>query len=139
MIASRTDARDRILSPLKDVVDTYSLYAIYDDTVRQPPEDGSSPWVRIQVRHRAGVRASLGRADGKGKHDQTGFIFIEIYTPREDGLTDSDQYSAAFAEKLRKFPDGDIWIVEVVATEVGDDGNWYRVDVIADFEYDLIQ
>lgn len=139
MIVSRTDARDRILSPLKTVVDAQSLYAIYDDTAKQPPEDGDTSWVRIQVRHRTGSRASLGRKDGTGKHTQRGFIFVEIYTPREDGLVKSDIYSAAFAEQLRKFPDGDIWISEVADNEVGDDGNWYRVDVIAEFEYDLIQ
>ena len=139
MIASRTDARDRMLSPLKDVVGAQSLYAIYDDTVLQPPEDSDTAWVRISVKHRAGSRASLGRHDGKGKHNQVGFIFVEIYTSREIGLVKSDQFSAAFAEKLRNFPDGDIWIADVAATEVGDDGNWYRVDVIADFEYDLIQ
>lgn len=139
MIASRTDARDRILSPLKDVVAAQSLYAIYDDTADQPPTDGDTSWTRIAVRHRSGRRASLGRADGKGKHSQSGFIFIEIYTPREKGLVDSDVYSAAFAEALRKFPDGDIWISNISGIEIGDDGNWFRVDVIAEFEYDLIQ
>ena len=127
------------MSPLKTTVDAQSLYAIYDDTEKQPPTDGTTPWVRVSVRHRAGRRASLGRADGKGKHTQAGFIFVEIYTPRENGLENSDTYSAAFAEQLRRFPDGDIWIADVAEIEVGEDGNWYRVDVIAEFEYDLIQ
>ena len=139
MIASRTDARDGILAPLKGVVDTHSLYAIYDDTVKQVPDDGDLTWVRISVKHRAGERSSLGRADKKGKHTQTGFVFVEIYTPREDGLVNSDVLSAAFAESIRTSTDGDIWYKDVAATEVGEDGNWFRVDVIAEFEYDLIQ
>ena len=138
MIASRTDARDRILTPLKAVADAATLYAIYDDTGKTVPKDGIK-WVRISVKHRRGARASLGRADGKGKHTQSGFVFVEIYTPREDGLVDSDILSAAFAEGFRSGTDGDIWYKDVSEVEVGEDGNWFRADVIADFEYDLIQ
>lgn len=139
MIASRTDARDRTLVPLKAVAAAQSLYAIWDDTKKAVPTNGSVKWCRVSMRHRNGRRASLGRAGGKAKHTQSGFIFVEIYTPREDGLANSDIYSAAFAEELRNFSDGDIWIRDVSEIEVGEDGNWYRADVIAEFEYDLIQ
>lgn len=139
MITSRTDARDRILEPLKLVVAAQSLYAIYDDTAKTVPIDGTIKWVRISVRHRNGSRASLGRADGKGKHTQSGFIFVEIFTPREDGLVDSDVLSAAFADSFRNPTDGDIWYRDVAEMEIGEDGFWFRTDVIAEFEYDLIQ
>ena len=64
---------------------------------------------------------------------------MEIYTPREGGLVDSDILSAAFAEDFRSAPDGDIWYRDVSEVEVGENGNWFRTDVIAEFEYDLIQ
>ena len=127
-----------MLTPLKAVVVAQSLYAIYDDTGKSAPRDGIK-WVRINVRHRNGSRSSLGRADGKGKHTQSGFIFVEIFTPREDGLVNSDVLSAAFAESFRSAPDGDIWFRDVSEMEMGEDGNWFRTDVIAEFEYDLIQ
>ncbi len=140
MIIDRTDARDRILTPLKAVVTAQApLTAIYDDTVQRVPEDGSIKWVRISVKHRNGSRASLGRADSKSKHTQAGFIFVEVYTPRENGLVDSDVISTAFANSLRNFSDGDIWIADVSPMEMGEDGNWFRVDIVADFSYDLIQ
>lgn len=139
MIASRTDARDRMLTPLKAVVAAASLYAIYDDTNKVVPKSAATKWVRISVRHRIGSRSSLGRADGKGKHTQSGFVFVEIFTPREDGLVDSDVLSAAFAESFRSTPDGDVWFRDVSEIEVGENGNWFRTDVIAEFEYDLIQ
>ena len=139
MIASRTDARDRILTPLKVVVDAQSLYAIYDDSPKAVPTNGSQKWVRISVKHRSGSRSSLGRADGKGKHTQSGFVFVEIFTPREGGLVDSDVLSAAFADSFRSSADGDIWYLDVSEMEMGEDGNWFRTDVIAEFEYDLIQ
>lgn len=139
MIASRTDARDKILTPLKAVVDANSLTAIYDDTKEDVPKDGSVTWVRISVRHRDGSRSSLANSEGKGKHTQSGFVFVEIFTPREDGLVDSDVISAAFAESFRGSTTGDIWYPSVAAREIGEDGNWFRVDVIAEFQYDLIQ
>lgn len=139
MIVDRTDARDRILVPLKAVADAQSLYAIYDDTAKTVPTNAATSWARISVRHRRGARASLGRSDGKSKNTQAGFVFIEIYTPREAGLVNNDIYSAAFAESLRSGADGDVWISDVSEIEVGEDGNWFRVDVIAEFEYDLIQ
>ncbi len=128
-----------MLTPLKAVVVAQSLYAIYDDTGKTVPKNVTTKWVRISVRHRNGTRSSLGRADGKGKHTQSGFIFVEIFTPREDGLVDSDVISAAFAEDFRNSADGDIWYADVSEVEVGEDGNWFRTDVIAEFEYDLIQ
>lgn len=139
MIVSRTDARDRILAPLKVVADTQSLYTIYDDTSQTVPIDGTVTWARISVRHRVGERTSLGRADGKSKNTMSGFIFVEIYTPREDGLIDNDIISATFAENLRGGQDGDIWIGNVSEMEMGEDGNWFRTDIIAEFSYDLIQ
>jgi len=128
-----------MLTPLKTVVDAQSLYAIYDDTAKEVPDDVSVKWVRISVKHANGTRASLGRADTKSKHTQSGFVFIEIYTPRDDGLQNSDVLSAAFADSLRKFSDGDIWIGDVSEVEVGEDGSWFRSDAIAEFQYDLIR
>lgn len=127
-----------MLTPLKAVADAQSLYAIYDDTAKRVPEDDAK-WVRIMVKHGNGSRASLGRMDKKSKHTQSGFVFVEIYTPREGGLQDSDVLSAAFADSFRNPTDGDIWFKDVSEAEIGEDGNWFRSDVIAEFEYDLIQ
>lgn len=128
-----------MLTPLKAVVDAQSLYAIFDDTAKQVPADGTVKWVRISVKHGNGTRTSLGKKDGKSKNTQSGSVFVEIFTPRDDGLADSDTISAAFAEVLRNFSDGDIWIADVSEVEMGEDGDWFRADIIADFSYDLIQ
>lgn len=139
MIASRTEARDEILTPLKAVADGLSLTQIYDDTKTAVPTDGTVEWVRIQVKHRRGTRTSLGRKGGTSKHTQSGFVFVEIYTPREDGLARNDVVSAAFAESFNTSVTGDIWYQDVSPVEVGEEGNWFRTDVIAEFQYDLIQ
>ena len=140
MVSSRADFRDRILTPLKAVVDAQSgLYAIYDDTAKRVPEDGSVKWVRISIKHGNGSRSSLGRKDGSGKHTISGVVFIEVYTPRENGLQASDIISAAFADSLRNFSDSDIWIGDVSENEMGEDGNWFRSDVVVEFSYDLIR
>ena len=128
-----------MLTPLKAVVDAQSLYAIYDDTDKETPTDASIKWVRISVRHLGGRRTSLGRQDGKSKQTQSGFVFVEIYTPRDDGLVNSDILSAAFAGVFRNGTDGDIWYRDVSEVEMGADGSWSRSDVIAEFQYDLIQ
>ena len=128
-----------MLTPLKAVADAQALYAVYDDTSKTVPTDQSIKWVRISVRHGIGTRTSLGRADKKSKHTQSGFLYVEIYTPSEDGLQDSGMLSAAFAGVLRNPVDGDIWFGDVSEVEMGKDGNWFRSDVIAEFQYDLIQ
>ncbi len=126
------------MTPLKAVaVSQSNLYTIYDDTAKQVPTTPIK-WARISVKHANGQRASLGRADSKSKNTQSGFLFIEIFTPRDNGLQDSDTISAAFADSLRNFSDGDIWVNEVSEIEMGEDGFWFRSDVIASFEYDLI-
>ncbi len=128
-----------MLTPLKAVAAAQSnLYTIYDDTAKAVP-DTSIKWARIMVKHGNGTRSSLGRKDGLGKHTQSGFVFVEIYTPRDDGLQNSDIISAAFADSLRNFSDGDIWVGDVSPIEMGPDGHWQRVDVVAEFSYDLIR
>ena len=137
-VASRTVARDLILAPLKVIVDAQSLTAIYDDTEKEPPKSGTAEWVRVSVRHRRGARVTLGRSDGSAKHRQSGFVFVDIFTPKDDGLVRSDLLSNLFADSFRT-SGGTVWYRDVSEVEFGNDGNWFRSDVIAEFEYDLIR
>jgi len=110
----------------------------FDDNENQRPDDTSVDWIRATVRHRVGDRSSLARKDGGSKHRQTGFLNIEIFTTYGDGLVKSDTLSNAFATALRASTDSDIWFRRISEIEVGQDGGWYKSDVLAEFEYELI-
>lgn len=140
MISSRTEARDAMLTLIKTVVDAQSITtAIWDDVEKQRPDEDTEEWIRVMVRHRRGSRSSLGRKDGTGKHTQTGFLMIEIFTQYDDGLTRSDVLSQAFASAIRGANSSDMWYKNVAELEVGRDSVWWKTDVVAEFEYDLIQ
>lgn len=137
MIANEGEARDEVLTLLKEVVDAETLTAIYDDTEKEPPK-GTAKWVRIQVVHNYGYRSSLAGPAGKSRHRQGGIVLIEIYTIRDDGLTESDRLANLFALKMRGHTES-VWFRNVHPEEVGSDGAWFHKNVVAEFEYDLVQ
>jgi len=67
-----------------------------------------------------------------------GVVLIELYTLRDGGLTDSDRLANLFALKMRTHTES-VWFRNVHPEEVGSDGSWFHKNVIAEFEYDLVQ
>lgn len=137
-------ARDAIMSLFKTTWDTYSPAPspmptfLWDNVKGDQPKDGD-PFIHVRVQHLNGVQASLG--DGiSAKFRSSGKVVVAIRTPIGDGLTLSDAYvkvtQRAF-EGRSTAPDG-VLFRNVRVQEVGGEGDWYLVNVIADFEYDRV-
>ena len=138
-LANRTEARDEILTKIKAVTDTLGIAnVIYDDT--KAPKPGTVlEWLRITVRHGEGTRSSLSNGAGKARHERTGIVMIQIFTPSRDGLTRNDEIAQALDTELsRRDGTQKVWYRDVRNVEVGNTETWFQTNTIATFIYDLI-
>lgn len=138
-LANRTEARDEILTKIKVVIDSLGItYAIYDDA-KEPKPDTDIEWVRATVRHGGGERSSLSNGSGKARHERSGVVMIQIFTPSRDGLTRADVIAQAFDIELsRRDGNSNVWYRDVRNVEVGNTETWFQTNTIATFTYDLI-
>jgi hypothetical protein len=139
MVADRGQARDAILALLKAaLVAETTLTICYDDTDTQPPAAVTSSWMRVQLKHASGVRATLGAT---AKHTQTGVLFVELYTPAGDGRRTADRIAGLVADAYtgKTTDQGGISFHDVQAKEIGVDGGWTHTNIDVQFEYDLVR
>lgn len=143
MTATLTQARDEMLAVfrtawLADSVSS-SLPVLYPDTADDLPDSGA--WARVTVTHGTGGQVTLAGDSGQRRYRHTGFITVELYTPRGDGLVLNDQLATivkhAF-EGVTTSP-GHVTFYRVRVREVGSDGQWFHTNVLADFEYDEVR
>jgi hypothetical protein len=138
-----TQARDDILTRFRTewLADGISapVKLVFDDFEDDLPSS-TSPWTRITVRHATGGQISLSNEAGKRRYDRKGTVFVQIFTPFGDGLTLSDSLAiiAARAFEGKETP-LHVWFRDVRFVEVGRDGHWYNVNVLAAFEYDEVK
>lgn len=142
MPLTQTAARDQMLTLYKTEVDANApgLVTIYDDTKVQVPQgDPAVEWVRVSVRHLDSRQAALG-GGGVRRYTRNGVVTAQIFTVRGDGLTRADVLSAIIKAAWEgvSTPNG-VWFRNVRSVEVGEDGPWFNVNVIADFEYDEVR
>jgi hypothetical protein len=137
MVETRAEARDAILALLKTaLVGEMALTICYDDTDTQPPTAVTSSWMRVQVKHASGNRATIGP---RAKHTQAGVVFVELYTPAGDGLRTADRIAGLVADAYtgQTTAQGEIVFPTVAVKEVGIDEGWMHVNVDIEFSYDL--
>lgn len=134
-------ARDAILKKFNDTWGAQGSPPVvhFDGQKDTIPQDGS-PYATIKVQHKLGALATLRDKASGGRFRAFGTVIVDIYAPLNDGLTAADGYvkvtQSAF-EGQATDPDG-VLFRSVRVKEIGGSGDWYRVQVQADFEYDRI-
>lgn len=109
----------------------------------QDTDKNPLPWIRAVILHNpgAGGQANLANAGGQRRYERFGTITVSLFTPLGDGLKRADDYirvaKSAF-EGIRLTPTGVIF-TNVRFTEVGPDGSYFMINVIADFDYSEVR
>lgn len=142
------EARDFILDKFKVAWDANtsvingSVPAVEYQNVspsKNPLADGNKAWARVTVRHATGEQRSMGTAGGR-IFTRYGIVTIQIFVPTgKQGLVLADRLGkvAVDAFEGEETSTGNVWFRNVTYREVGVDGNWFQVNVIAEFEYDV--
>lgn len=144
MPATLTEARDQILDRLKQTVDAITAQdrpeVVYDDAPGSIPRTKTSKWCRATIRHAVSGQASLTNSQGVRKWVRSGTLSVQVFTPSGTGLGLSDRIASTIRGAYEGFAtSGGVWFRNARVSEIGDDGTWYQVNVLVDFEYHEIK
>jgi len=137
-------ARNEILAQFRTAWladdDSKNVPVMYPDLPAQkPPATGA--WARVTIQHVTGAQTSLAGATGSRRFTKTGFIVVQVFTIFGEGQTLSDQLTQIAQEVFEGVTTspGRVMFRNVRVTEAGQDGQWFQVNVTADFEYDEVK
>lgn len=138
-----TDARDEALAIIKAAMDgtaPYDAYeVIYTDSADDVPKDAAS-WMRVMFRHTDGEQASLTDDSARHRWERRGLLSLQGFHPTADGQNISDAWLQLMLDSLEGVVSpGGIIFRNVSPREIGQNGDWYQSNVIAEFEYDQIK
>jgi hypothetical protein len=142
MSATIETAYDEIYGLFKTAWDagvaTTGKKILYDGVDADLPND--DVWARIAVRHSTGDQATLSNFSGQRRWERRGTVFVQLFTDLQ--LTLSSRVAvtmiaeAAFQGKATA---SGVWFRNVRVNEVGRDGRYYQVNVLAEFVYDEVR
>lgn len=143
MISTKAQARDEMLAVHQTAWDagapSLGLPVLYWDTEGDIPDAGG--WCRITVRHAEGSQVTLSSSVGTRRFRHRGTVTVQIFTPHNEGGTLSDSLTDIVenAYEGTTTSPGRVIFTNVRTQEIGQEGQWFQTNVLADFEYDKIR
>ena len=127
-------ARQAIADRFLAIWDPSDAVVALENEAFVPPVDGS-PWVRLSVRHHVAQQWTLG-ATGSRDFRRYGSIFVQCFSPRDRGTDAGDE----LASKVQTIFEGavfdDVRCYATSIVEIGNDGKWWQVNAVTEFQYD---
>lgn len=106
------------------------------DEVQKQAQENDTGWVRFNVLFGQQIAVGLG-GDGSTLYRGAGVVMIELYTPRGTSQELSEQWADLASGIYRgKELAPEITCRAPTVTTVGDEQDWYHVNVSIDFEFD---
>lgn len=127
-----TAARDEILTLFYTawVAHPDALQLFFWDVRHDSPE--STPFARIILRHAEGNNDGITNK----RFERSGVAIVQIFTLFGEGLSKSDILSKVAADAFQgKATPGGVWFRNVRLNEIGQDGEFFQVNILADFSY----
>lgn len=127
-----TQARDEILALFMTAWNAQVTVppVFYWDITHDPPVQDA--WARIIVQHITGQNDGITNR----RFSRTGVVTVQIFTRFGAGLSQNDTLTKIAADAFQgKATPGGAWFRNVRLREIGQDGQWFHSQVLADFEY----
>lgn len=141
MTATYVQARDDIFGAVKTAWDPTGFTMLYPDVANYlgiPTTE--SPWARAAIVHGGGLQSSLSGDTGKRRWTRLGTLTVQLFTPRGEGLSRGYQLAKILGDGLEgRATPRQVWFRNVRLTEVGPDGNFHQLNLLADFQYDEVK
>ena len=140
--ATFNEANNEILAAFKAAWDTTGFVVAYENVKSQDtvPPSGSAPWARVTLRHTFGDQASLASVGGVRRWRRDGLVTVQIFIPLGEGLSEGYSLAKTVVDAFEGTATASsVWFRNVRVNEVGSDGEWYQVNVLADFTYDEVK
>jgi hypothetical protein len=141
-ITSITDARDEILDHFTTAWNAQTPpvpLLLYGDKHTDLPDD--APFARITVVHGPSEQVSVGGETGNRRFRRFGVITVQIFALAGDGLSSADSFAKIALDAFEGDKTGldRVTFRNVRINEVGEDGPWMQVNVLADFDWDTVK
>src|SRR5574343_622052 len=99
------------------------------------PPVADSPWARISMNHNTGQQTTLGGV-GSRRFTQRGLILLQVFSP-VGGFSIGENLAIIGKDAFQgKSTTSGVWFRNVRVQEIGFDGTWNQIMVVAEFEYD---
>ncbi len=143
MTATFATANNEILATFKAAWDTTGYPVAYENVKgasATPPAGSSDPWARVTLRHTFGEQASLSGSGGTRRWRRDGLLTVQIFIPIGEGLSEGYSLAKTVVDAFEGIATTSaVWFRNVRVNEIGNDGEWYQVNVLVDFTYDEIK
>lgn len=147
MTATVIDAKRDMFGILQQVVQGLGLPATSIRWEEVAPAAGQEPmptegiWFRPAVRHAFGGQASLAGGRGKKKKwRREGTLWVQIFAPMGSGSVGADRAAQAVLDGYEgAATDHCVWFRNCRLNELGQNGAYYQINVLIDFQYDQVK
>lgn len=131
-------AQDIILGVFKTAWDTTGFPAVYTDVPGEKPTS-ETVWARATIRHATGRQTSLAGDVGTRRFTDKGTVFVQVFAPVGDGSTACYAAARLVQNAFRDAKGLDVWFTDARMNEVGSDGAFEQINVLATFSYDDVR
>jgi len=128
-------ARDIILGVFKAAWDPRP--AVYDDVPGTIPT-GEIVWARATIRHATASQTLAGEV-GTRRFTEEGTVIVQVFAPVGDGSTACYAAAREVQNAFRDARNSDVWFRDVRMNEVGTEGAFVQINVLATFSYDDVR
>jgi hypothetical protein len=140
-VATLVAARNLVMSHFKTLWDAQTPpvpLLIYDDRHQDLP--ANAPFARIAMRHGPMDQRTFGNT-GNRRFRRFGIITVQIFALANQGLATADLYAKVALDAFEgqnTAPD-EIHFRNTRVNEIGQDGPWFQINVISEFDYDELK
>jgi len=135
-MSTQMGAVDEMLTLVKTTWDAQAGGApLYFDNMDADRPDVPSTFGRAIVRHFTGRQISLGDQSLKRR---SGALFIQIFMPQGGGQYEIRNLSDQMMFALEGADNSIVRLTDVQINEIGADGTYFQVNVVANFSYDRV-
>ncbi len=145
---TQSEARDEIFAIFKASWDASSAAVTgyipkieYQGAQPRNVPDTAKHWCRISIQTVSEKQASFARNAGEKKFTAFGLVYVQIFSPRsENNGFEKGLFLGKIAKKSfrGKSTPGAVWFYNVRLNELTPEDSFYRLNVVAEYEYDEV-
>lgn len=132
------EAKEVMLGILKTAWDVTGYPMRYEYVPGEKPPT-QTPWARAIVRHTVGRQDSLSGEAGTKRFLERGTITVQVFAPVGDGSKACYAAAQIVKNAFRDASHPTVWFRSVRMNEVGADGAFDQINVLATFSYDDVR
>lgn len=140
------EARDSMLGHIKTDWDAnttavagYIPDVIYDNLEPTEERNNALYYARVTIQHFDGEQKTLAK-EGNRRFEHIGQVFFQLYAPSGEGRAGVDGLAQVAKTSFQKGCTlAGVRFTRVRIEEIGADGPFFQVDVVADFEYHEVE